>query len=83
MTAMTVSIFCCSVRSRGIGRQVYQLSRGHDAGLTILDLADSRLEVIQGQVADLLLEIGQIHDAISTGTMLRTIYRIKKLERQE
>ena len=34
-------------------------------GLTILHLADTRLEVIQGQVADLVFEVVEIHDAMS------------------
>ena len=79
---MTVSIFNAVSYSRG-GRHVYQFNRGHDAGHTILDLADSRLEVIQGQVADLLLEIGEIHNAISTSAILRTIYRINNIERDK
>lgn len=33
--------------------------------LTILHLADTRLEVIQGQVADLVFDVGEIHDAMS------------------
>lgn len=31
--------------------------------LTILDLAHSRLEIVQGQVADLVLEVIEIHGA--------------------
>lgn len=79
MTAMIVSIFAAMSYRAAMGGTYICYIGGHDAGLTILDLADSRLEVIQGQVADLLLEIGQIHHAISTSTILRTIYRIKDI----
>ena len=36
--------------------------RGCDK-LTILYFADSRLDIVQGQIADLVFKIGEIHDA--------------------
>lgn len=39
------------------------VSRSYHAKRTILNFPDSSLDVVQGQVADLLLERGEIHGA--------------------
>lgn len=42
------------------------LVKSGDSGLTILDLAHSRLEIVHGQVADLVFEVVEIHGALET-----------------
>ena len=46
-------------------------------------LANTRLEIIQGQVADLVFDVGEIHGAVTLNPRLRTLARQERKEQTQ